>query len=287
MKNWINNYRTYFLFFLAVVTALIWWRIISEWRENNLIVAFFDVGQGDAIFIEAPNGNQVLIDGGRGKAILRELAKVMPFYDRHIDVIIATHPDADHIGGLIDVLERYEVGIFLEPGAASNNGYYRALEETVEEKKIEKIIARRGMRIYLDGKTRMDILHPDGKFAVRDTNDSSIVARLIYNQNEFMLTGDAPKRVEEYLIKISESSEELQSDVLKAGHHGSRTSTSELFVKAIKPQYAVISSGKNNSYGHPHKEALDILSKYGAKILRTDKEEMILFQSDGQIIKVK
>ncbi len=283
--------------------------LARESREGELTVAFLDIGQGDAIFIQAPNGNQILLDGGPGKAVLRELSKVMPFYDRSIDVVIASHADQDHVGGLPDVLRKYKVGIFMEPGVPGESSSYEELERLVTkeegEEKIKKILARRGMVVDLGGGAVLQILFPDRDPSGMETNMSSIVARLVYGENEFLLTGDSPKAIEEYLVSLEKNPKEghlqnapvpegalqedfsLQSDVLKAGHHGSKTSTSPTFLGAVSPKYVVISSGKNNRYGHPHQEVLDILDTFGAKILRTDTSGRIIFKSNGKMLQVK
>ncbi|OHA93708.1 MAG: hypothetical protein A3E02_01530 [Candidatus Zambryskibacteria bacterium RIFCSPHIGHO2_12_FULL_38_34] len=256
-----------------------------EDRGGILTVAFLDIGQGDAIFIDAPSGNQMLIDGGPGKSVLRELSKVMPFYDRSIDVVIATHADQDHVGGLPNVLKNYKVNIFMEPGLSGPSSSYEELEKMVGNNKsnIKKILARRGMVVDLGDGAILQILFPVIDSPGTNTNMSSIVAKLVYGENEFMLTGDSPIAIEDYLVSLGG----LQSDVLKAGHHGSKTSSSDEFVRAVAPQHTVISAGKNNRYTHPHQEVLDILNNFGIKILRTDELGIIVFKSDGTNLKLK
>jgi competence protein ComEC len=280
---------------LALLIVLLITLGISSWtlaRKSNrkLTVAFLNIGQGDSIFIESPNGNQMLIDGGPGKGVLRELSKVMPFYDRSIDIVMESHPDADHIGGLPDVLERYKVAIFMEPGVRSDTAIDKETEKDVVDEKSKFIEARRGMRVELGGGARLEILYPTLDPRGMETNTASIVARLVYGENEFLLTGDSPISIENYLISLQDAHGgdlNLQSDVLKAGHHGSRTSTSPEYVAAVKPKYAVISAGKDNKYGHPHKEVLDTLEKAGVQILRTDQDGRIVFESDGVNLKIK
>ncbi len=275
-----------FLFIVAVFSIYV---ALKE-SERKLTVAFLDIGQGDGIFIEAPSGNQMLIDTGPGMEILRELGKVMPFYDRSIDILLATHPDTDHIGGIIDVLEKYKVDLFIEPGVEGETELYKELGSKVESLKVKNIEARRGMVVDLGAGTLLYILFPAIDPRGMETNTASIVARLVYGENEFMLTGDSPKNIEEYLVSIHTIQGltlELESDVLKAGHHGSKTSTSDLFVKTVAPKYAVISAGKDNRYGHPNPEVLDILEKAGVKILRTDTDGRTIFKSDGVNLEVK
>ncbi len=261
-------------------------------RAGLLTVAFLDIGQGDSIFIESPTGNQMLIDGGPGRGVLRELSKVMPFYDRSINVVLATHPDADHIGGLNDVMDRFKTEIFLEPGVEGDTAMYKNLENKVADKErkgeTKKIVARRGMNIDLGGGAILEILFPDKDVTNWETNDASIVARLVYGENEFLLTGDSPISTERYILSLDGAhGGDLQSDVLKVGHHGSRTSTAPEYVQVVAPEYAVISVGADNRYGHPTQETLDTLTKAGIKILRTDIDGRIIFKSDGVNLEVK
>lgn len=278
-----------FFFLLAIFFVWVWYR---EPKTGFLTVAFLNIGQGDAIYIEAPHGNQLLIDGGPGRQILRELGNVMPFSDRTIDAVIATHPDADHIGGLVDVLDNYEVGLFMEPGVTTDSSLYKTLEEKVAREKTEngslqKIEARRGMTIDLGDGVLLQILYPVSDTRGWETNDASIVARLVYGNTEFLLTGDAPVKTERGLMYMGPSFVSLHSDVLKVGHHGSKTSTSPEFVAAVHPEYAVISVGKDNRYGHPTPVVLETLKKENIKILRTDTMGRIIFTSDGVNLKMR
>jgi len=290
MKNFHLKLKLSILVVLLLGAIFSLYAAFREERNGILTVSFLNVGQGDAIFIDAPSGNQLLIDGGPGKSVLRELSKVMPFYDRSIDVVIATHADQDHVGGLPDVLRKYKVNLFMESGVPGESSSYQELEKIVSstsssegEAGTKKLLARRGMVIDLGDGAILQILFPDRDPAGMETNMASIVARLVYGENEFLLTGDSPQTIEHYLISLGS----LQSDVLKAGHHGSKTSTSAEFVSAVSPQYAVISVGKDNKYGHPNKETLDTLNNFGAKILRTDELGAIVFKSDGTNLVLK
>jgi len=246
----------------------------------------------------------MLIDGGLGKAVLRELSKVMPFYDRSIDVVLATHADQDHVGGLPDVLKKYKINVFMESGVPGESSSYQELEKIVEKLEtsaqgreagqsisFKKILERRGMIVGLGDGAILQILFPDRDPSGMETNTASIVARLVYGENEFLFTGDSPVAIEDYLTfqEMIKSSNEnlLKSDVLKVGHHGSKTSTNKAFVSAVSPEYTVISVGKDNRYGHPNQEVLDTLTSFGAKILRTDLIGRVVFKSDGVDLKIK
>lgn len=271
------------LFLLALVTVIVWGAAFKD--ASLLRVSFLNVGQGDAIFIEAPNGGQVLIDGGPNGKVLEELGKVMPFYDRNINLLIATHPDADHIGGFPSVLDRFEVGFYLDSGISADTDVYRTLRKRLEGEGAKMLLARRGMRIVLDEGVLLEILFPDRDVSRGETNAGSIVARLVYGETEFMLTGDAPKEVEEYLVRLD--GERLRSDVLKAGHHGSKTSSSPVFLAAVRPEWSIVSAGKGNKYGHPHKEVRENIASVGAALLGTYESGTVTFTSNGRILKKK
>ncbi len=277
-------YLAWILVLALVVGNVVLWSVLTKTGEDDeLRVVFLDVGQGDAIYIEAPNGKQVLVDGGPGKAVLRQLSTVMPWFDKSIDLVIATHPDADHIAGLVPVLERYDVDYFMEPGVEADTGVYRQLVKQIDtlvtESKLEKILARRGMRIILWDQVYLDILFPDRDVSSLDTNDASIIARLVYGEESFLLTGDAPKKMEQYLVSLD--GEQLATSVLKVGHHGSKTSTDPEFVSAVNPDYAIISAEKNSRYGHPHQVTLDTLEKLKIKILNMAEDGNIEFKTEG------
>lgn len=271
------------LLVLALLSGLAWYAV---WRESRkeLVIAFLNVGQGDAIYIEAPNGNQMLIDGGRGREVLRELGTVMPLYDRSIDVVLATHPDADHIGGLIPVFESYRVGAFVESGNAHQTTVTEALTRAVTEEKSLRVVARRGMRIRLSRGVVFTVLHPDRDVADAESNEASVVGRLAYGTTTVLLTGDAPISVERVLM--AEDGMSLKSTVLKLGHHGSRTSSLPGFLSLVQPELTIISAGEGNRYGHPHQEVLDTLQKQNIRALRTDVEGRITLLSDGTHLSV-
>ena len=279
-----RKYLSYlFLAILVIFTISIWFTVINHKNNQYLKVVFLDVGQGDAIYIEAPNGRQMLIDGGPDATLLSRLSGVMPFADRSIDMIVATHPDLDHIGGFPVLLDNYKVGSILENGASGDSKAYTSVEEKIAKKKINKIIAKKGMHIILDDKRNIyfDILFPDRDVNALASNDGSIVGKLVYGENSFMFTGDASLYTEN-LIEWNEKDSTLDSDVLKLGHHGSKTSSSILWLKKVSPEVAIISVDKGNKYGHPHKELLDRLSFLKIPFLSTADIGNIVFESDGK-----
>ncbi|MEX1026787.1 MAG: ComEC/Rec2 family competence protein [Candidatus Paceibacterota bacterium] len=269
---------------LAVVTVLLYTAVYQVASRDTLSVTFLDVGQGDAALIEAPNGAQLLIDGGRGARVIRELGGAMPFWDRSIEVVLATHPDSDHIGGLVDVLRRYSVAALVRSGVASESGVDDALLGAAGAARVDVRELRAGDTLRLSPRVHFDILFPPVDPSGMDPNDASLVGRLVYGDTSFLFSGDAPKAVEEYLADIY--TENLRSDVLKVGHHGSDTSTALAWIGWSSPEYAVISAGEDNSYGHPHADVVERLERFGIKVLETAKEGAITFESNGERVRL-
>ena len=281
MSSIVKNFKYYFLGVLFFGAVFVWYAVLTETR-TGLKVAFLDVGQGDAIFVEAPNGNQVLIDGGPNKTVLRKLAKQMPFYDRTIDGIVLTHPHLDHYGGLVDVLDNYKIGFEMDSG--NDNPESKGFDiyaRKLEEEKAKRIFAKKGMRVNLDEGLYLDILLPVINKKGMSAHDEMVVAKLVYGNNSFLLTGDMEDNLESFLLSFGGS---IKSDVLKVGHHGSKTSTSEKFLGLVNPELAIISAGKNNKYGHPHKEVTERLARFEIPMLRTDEKGTIIIKSDGEKI---
>jgi len=289
---------------------------VSGGSKKCLIVRVLDIGQGDSISITAPNGNSMLIDAGPADGpVLERLSESLGFFDRTIDVLLPTHVDADHIGGMQQVLGKYKTSLWFESGVRSDTQLSGDMDTLVSSMKLPKVTAVRGERIILDKDNDVEftVLSPDDDFyleaykkcemanihknlrkelacekdLIPETNTSSIVGRLTYGITSFMMTADSPIPVEDFLIDHVPL-DELRSDVLKVGHHGSKNSTSPEYLEAVSPSYAVISVGVNNRYGHPNQIVLDNLKKYGEehpdknlKVTRTDQSGTITFVSDG------
>jgi len=269
---------------LVVLSVAIWYAVIREERGDILRVSFLDIGQGDAIFIDAPSGRQVLIDGGKGSAVLRQLASVMPWYDKTIDVVVGTHPDQDHIGGLVEVLRRYMVPLVVKSSTLDTEGAdYKAFEKAIDDERDVRVLeAVRGEVIDLGGGARLEILFPDRGLAAVETNTGSIVMRLVYGETAFMLTGDSPDEIENYVVALDGA--KIKSNVLKAGHHGSKTSSAPAFVGFVDPEYAVFSRGCDNSYGHPAPETIATFLRFQIPMFDTCVEGAITFVSDGRTV---
>jgi competence protein ComEC len=248
-------------------------------------VSFLDIGQGDSIYIESPTGAQVLTDGGPDSTVIRRLNEVMPWYDRSLDLVIGTHPDADHIGGLIDVFERYRVGAVLQSSVLGNTAIWSAMEKDAKAETQNVVIATRGQVIDIGGGAYLEVLSPDRPVPGLETNTACVVTRLVYGETSFMLSCDAPISIEKYLVSLDGM--KLHSTVLKAGHHGSKTSSSPIFVGYVDPEYAVFSRGCGNKYGHPNQETIDTLAKFGVPTEDTCKQGTVTFVSDGTKITLR
>ncbi|OGY91685.1 MAG: hypothetical protein A3H70_01460 [Candidatus Komeilibacteria bacterium RIFCSPLOWO2_02_FULL_48_11] len=270
---------------IIVLTFILYWQARNK---PNVEVVFLDVGQGDSILIKTKYNQQILIDGGPDANVLGRLGRHLPFYDKDLDLVIATHPDADHIAGLVDVLKRYRVGLMLEPGLAHPTGIYQALQQEIAKKSItQHLVASR--QIYdLGDNLFLDVLYPDTSFVgqdLEDANSASIVVRLTDGQIDYLFTGDAPIETEDKIAALYGSG--LDSEILKLGHHGSKTSSSEPFLEAVAPEAAVISVGRDNRYGHPSLTILNRLKKLQIPVLRTDELGDIKLRSDGEYVELK
>ncbi len=250
--------------------------------DGNLHVAFLDVGQGDAIFIQTPSGRQIVVDGGRYPSVLyQQLGQQMPFWDRKIDMVIATHPEADHISGLPGLFDRYEIGQLLTNGEIKETAVSEALNTAATNQGVTIRPVSAGEIIIIEDGVQLEVLNPPGLLAFQNSNQNSVAVRLTYADISILLTGDVEILAERAMIQ---SGRPLQSTVLKAGHHGSNTSSTMAFLNVVQPQIAVISSGQDNRFGHPHPEVLQRLAQVGAAVLRTDQLGTIELISDGQMM---
>ncbi len=265
------------IFFFVLLNYFSWSVVFSY--NNYLEVIFFDVGQGDTALIKTPKGHKILIDGGPGNIVLEKIDKEIPFFNRKIDLIILTHPHYDHISGLIEVLKNYSVDHIIYTGVIDDTEAFSAWDNLVGD---DYITARAGLRVLTDD-FHIDILYPFENFRgeyVDDSNCTSVVSRLVYGKDSFLFTGDIYSSDEEELIFVNNwckkneallcRSINLSSDVLKVGHHGSKTSTSKDFLSVVHPSLAVISVGEDNRHEHPHKEVLQTLEEFNISTRRTD-----------------
>lgn len=273
---------------ISLIVLVWWWQ---ERPDGNLHVVFCDVGQGDAILI-IKNEMQMLVDAGPGKRVMECLDENIPFWDKKIEVVMNTHPDRDHIGGLDEVMGEFEVGKLVINGVRGENDDSWKVLELVEERGVEVVIPRAGDKILM-GEVEFEVWWPedrqgevmawrDGDYGAEEgeeeMNRASVVGLLSWNDFEVLLTGDIGQ-AEELALKRSGVLKSV--DVLKVSHHGSKFSSSEEFLEMVRPKEAVIMVGEKNSFGHPTDEVLMRLEMVGSRVWRTDKQGEIEIVSDG------
>lgn len=257
----------------------------SGTEQDATSVYFLDVGQGDSELIRLKTGENILIDAGTPETA-QELADYLADLGvSKIDCLIATHPHADHIGGMEQIVDRFSIGKIYMPRIPDSQipttATYEKLLTAIDRKGLKITAAKAGTVIFDTGEEKLEIFAPNSE-KYGDLNSYSIVTMLTSGEKRFLFTGDAESDSEKEMVK---KGYDLRCDVLKCGHHGSSTSTSAAFLKAAGPSAAVISCGLNNDYGHPHKEVVDRLKKAGVTIYRTDQEKTILAQCDGKTIR--
>jgi competence protein ComEC len=271
------NWKLYTLLYLSLTAGILTFACLSFYQAPANLgarITMLDVGQGDSFLIQSKDGKQILIDGGRDSAVLSELAHTIPG-DKSIDVVIATHPDADHIGGLSSVLTRYKVGLFLTSQVVGTSEVFKSLFESLSEKDIPAYYVRHGMSINLDESSKFTLLFPDRNTYMWETNTASVVGKFESGTSSALFMGDAPVSIELFLRATMP--EQIDVDLLKLGHHGSKTSSSLEFLKATTPNIALISAGKGNRYKHPHQEVLDRLSQLGIPWVNTQNRGTVTF----------
>jgi competence protein ComEC len=268
-----------------LVVAILVWSVALTTPDDKLHISFLDVGQGDAILIQTPNGQNILIDGGPDpQKINLELSERLPFWDRAIDLVVCTQPQADHVTGLVEILQRYKVKQVLEPGISYNSSIYQEWCNLVEEKQIKRDKAQAGQEIDLGNGIKLEVLNPPASLwegTNDDVDNNGVVLRLTWNKVSFLFTADIREEVEFELI---EQRANLKSTVLKVAHHGSKTSTTSQFLAAVDPEVAVISVGEDNPFGHPSPEVVErLIERVGEdNVYRTDEDGTIEFITDGQ-----
>ena len=249
-------------------------------KDSELMISYMDVGQGDAAYTKV-NGNDILIDAGprsNSKELLEQL-KAKNIDD--FELVIATHPHEDHIGGMVDVFKEYEVKAFYSPKITHTTKTYENLVKAVKDEGLKTKELKGGMVIDLGEGAKFEVFTPQ-KSEYEELNDYSPIMKLSFGDTSYLFTGDAEKLAEEEALAKYKTS--LDSDVIKFGHHGSSSSSSNAFIEAVSPKYGIISCAKDNKYGHPHRETLDIIKKYNIKTFRTDTDGEIILTSDGKSI---
>jgi competence protein ComEC len=283
MRKFLEIFQKYILFWILLVVGFTAVFLFSQefFRDHNAKVVFLNVGQGDAILILTPNGRKVLVDSGKYGDISMKVSKYLAMSDRSLDLVIATHPDIDHIAGFNELLDEYEIKQFVHSGLLAGAPVYRNIAKKVRKYHIPAHNAVAGEKIFLDKDMYLEVLSPYEGQKIEEPNDYSVVVRLVYRDNAILLTGDASKEVEQNLLKMYGEGR-LSAEVLKLGHHGSKTSSDEKFISAVHPQYGIISAGCNNKYGHPHVSVLRALDEQGIEEVNTCEHGDIVFIFDGK-----
>jgi competence protein ComEC len=255
----------------------------SDYQKNSLAlnsplcVHYIDVGQGDSIYVKLPNGENLLIDAGDNGAGVNVTGYLKDLRVKKIDYLVATHPHSDHIGGMDDVINKFDIETMYMPDVTHNTSTFSSLLDAIEKNNVKLKVAKSGVSILKEENLSVDILSPDSK-TYEDMNNYSAVVKITYGDTAFLFMGDAEKVIENKLKSG------LKSDVIKVGHHGSDTSTGEKFLQRVSPEVAVISVGENNDYSHPHNEVVSRLKKHNIKIFRTDYDGTVVIGSDGEKI---
>jgi competence protein ComEC len=270
-----------FLIAALAAVALLTWAAVATRPDDRWHVVFLDVGEGDAIFIQTSNGQKVLVDGGSSPAtITNALGRRLPFWDRKLDLVVLTHAHEDHLTGLLEVLQRYQVQQVLEPGYPQTSAMYLQFLQTIQEKRITYRVARAGQRLDLAG-AYLTVLHPGPSFlssTPSDLNNNSVVLRLVIGKVAILLPGDVDEPAQAAILSRGG---ELASTVLKVPHHGSRTALTADFLPTVSPAVAIVSVGADNTFGHPAPETLEQLRAAGVKVYRTDQNGTIEIITDG------
>lgn len=268
--KWLKKYA-FQIVFIGAMSCVIF---VLDLPDGRFHAYFLDVGQGDSLLIQTPENKHILIDGGPRDNVSKEIGDTMFFFDRTIDLMVLTHPHADHVSGLISVLKNYDVKRVMATFVVYKSDVYANFLRAVKDEGAEIFVADSESDFDF-GDVFVDTLYPFSKIngqTFKDANDSSIVMRIIYKDKSIFVGGDIGKSIEK---KIVAKYKNLASDVLKVSHHGSKNSSSDVFLKAVSPKIAIISCGKNNSYDFPTDIVLDILKKYDVKIYRTDLDSKV------------
>lgn len=274
--------RVYTVLFLFIILVLSLFSEVLNQPESRpadgfMRVSFIDVGQGDSAFIEFPDGQTALIDAGEASASDNIIDLIEGYGYDTIDYVVCTHPHSDHIGGMSEVIEQFQIKEVYMPRVSHTSKTFERLLTTIGEKGLKIHTAKAGVLLDIAPEIVMEFVAPCGN-NYEEMNDYSAVVRLRYGEKAFLFTGDAEEFSEK---EILDAGYDVKADVLKVGHHGSVSSSSYDFLQAVAPKWAVISSGEDNDYGHPHRETLATLKKMNITVLRTDRMGTITFITDG------
>ncbi|HEX7455964.1 MAG TPA: MBL fold metallo-hydrolase [Candidatus Nanoarchaeia archaeon] len=269
-----NKFRA--VFYSVIIGNILIWSFLFSLPDGNLHLKIYDVGQGDAIFLRTPGGYKVLIDGGPNNTILDYLGEELPFYSKKIDLLILTHPQSDHLTGLVEVVKRYQIDNLWISGTSNKTRLFSEWQELLQKRNIPTtVVKQRDLMVFPD-KTQISVMWPKSALLVSDINAYSVVVLVSYGNFDALLTGDADKQVQPY------TSDSGHVEVFKVPHHGSKNSVDLNYLQTISPDVSVISVGSKNSYGHPSPGVVNLLENLGSKVYRTDKNGTTEIVSDGK-----
>ncbi len=279
--------KSFIVITLVFLASCYLWTLFQALPDGKLYVYALDVGQGDAILIKTPEGKKVLIDGGPGNVVLERLNEELSFFENTIDMMILTHPHADHVDGLVEVLKRYEVKKVLFTGVECHYPTYEEFMRLIYEKEIPFGFSESDKDYLLEPNVYLDILYPIEPITgqeVKNLNNSSITLILVYGETRMLLTGDAEEEQEEEILMTAA---DISANIYKAGHHGSKTATSEIFFSSVRPEAVFICAGKDNHFGHPHEETMSLLERNEVEVRVTKDNGTIEYVSDGKNYKIQ
>ena len=263
------------LLFLATIGCVSITLGLREWTlqpDGHTHLSFYDVGQGDSTLIKTPSGRTILIDGGPDWSTLEAIGRTLPFFDRRIDVLILSHANLDHLASFPEILKRYRVKQLLVSIDTIDSPWFQNIVDASRRANTELRVVRAGDTMTLDGELSADVLWPPTKLdpsLQKELNNTSLVLRVHDARHSALFTGDTESFVEDVLLRATVP---LQSEILKVAHHGSKTSSTDTFLRAVRPKIAVISVGSDNTYGHPNTDVIKRLEAVGATVRRTDEE---------------
>jgi len=267
VKNPFKN--SYLLITILVITYLVI-TLFIDFHNQSLIINFLNIGQGDACLIKTPKHHTIIVDGGPDQKLsLAKISSKLPFYDRSIDLVVLTHNHADHLNGLIEIIDDFDIGAILITGVISNQEMYKTFLNKILKHNIKIFFAESTKDFYFDDDVYLDILYPftnQKNKRFKNLNNASIVFNLHYKDKKILFTGDLEEDLHPFITKYKK---DIQTDILKVAHHGSRNGTTEMFLENVLPSIGILSYGINNKFKHPHQEALDLLNKFDVKICRT------------------
>ena len=270
-----QNKKRISLYSLVIANILIWSFYFSI-HQNDFHIKIYDVGQGDSIFLRTAGGYTILIDGGPNAKVVQYLGEDIPFYSRKIDLLILTHPQSDHLTGLMEVIKRYDIGSLWVSDSDNNSKQFEKWKSQLTDQQIEPQIVSQGDKMVFSDGTQVLVLWPKPNATSSDLNDLSVVTLISYGSFDALLTGDAEENNQPYSQNIPDI------EVLKVPHHGSKTAVSKNFVAAVSPEVGVISVGSKNPYGHPREETIKILQDFGSKVYTTAQNGTVEIVSDGK-----